>query len=250
MNKLNWMIAKEWLLQKLFHKPIRVRDSWATTPAKFQDMVEFLNWFDVTDSVINTVQKAEVDWRFRFASFPYYKGMKKQTALEIGFGGGRLLAQASKDFERVYGVDIHESFDMSRRFLESQGCANYTLLNRDQISSIPDGGVNFVYSFIVFQHFDSMDEVDYYIDHIERLLDKDGLAHIYFGKSKGESIKVTPENRFKLRDCSLFISPPVMREYLERKFVVSAFEDSVPKNPHTGQGESVQALAVLKKKNG
>ena len=81
MNKLKWMIAKEWLLQKLFHKPVVVRNSWATMPAKFEDMVDFLNWFDVTDSAASTVQKAEVDWRFRFTSFPYYEGMKKHTAL-------------------------------------------------------------------------------------------------------------------------------------------------------------------------
>ncbi|MBI5728358.1 MAG: SAM-dependent methyltransferase, partial [Candidatus Magasanikbacteria bacterium] len=32
---------------------------------------------------------------------------KRQTALEIGCGGGRLLAAAAAVFGRVIGIDIH-----------------------------------------------------------------------------------------------------------------------------------------------
>ncbi|KKM01832.1 hypothetical protein LCGC14_1790430, partial [marine sediment metagenome] len=31
---------------------------WIKEPAKFDDMVSFLNWFDTTDSVDETVQRA------------------------------------------------------------------------------------------------------------------------------------------------------------------------------------------------
>jgi len=244
-NKMTLMIFKEWLACKLSGKSLDVRQTWVETPLKFETMTEYLNWFDTTDSVESTLRKAELDWRHRFASFPYFAKQKKSQALEIGFGGGRLLCQASRDFDHVYGVDIHRAFDMTREFLTSQGCENFDLVHRDDIGSIPDGSIDLIYSFIVFQHFDTMEEVDYYLNHIKRLLATDGIAHIYFGKNKGEGVKVTPTNMFTLRDCSLFIAPELMREHLEKQFSVLEFRDSLPKDPTTDQGESGQAMVIF-----
>lgn len=38
----------------------------------------------------------------------YLRQTTDKTALEIGYGGGRLLAAAARYFKFVYGVDVHQ----------------------------------------------------------------------------------------------------------------------------------------------
>ncbi|SNC62159.1 Methyltransferase domain-containing protein [Polynucleobacter victoriensis] len=232
---------------RFFGRSLRVKDSWEGMPSQFHDMASFLNWFDAAKSVDESLRNAEIDWDGRFKQVEQFKFVPKKNALEIGFGGGRLLSQSAKDFGHVYGVDIHHNFEMSKLFLNSQGIKNFTLLHRDQIDSVPDGSIDFVYSFIVFQHFDSMDEVDFYLDQIDRILSTDGVAHIYFGKNQSDGIKVTSEKDFILRDCSLFINPVAMRDRVSTRFNVIAYSDVLPKKLNGDFGESVQAMILFKK---
>lgn len=222
-----------------------IRASWEREPAKREhDLVEFLNWFDAAASVEDAIRRAEVDWRTRFASEPEYATIPKGTALEIGFGAGRLLAQAARDFTHVIGVDVHVSFEMSRRFLASQGISDATLLHRDELARVPDRCVDLVYSFIVFQHFDGMAEVDHYLAHIRRVLRPQGYAHLYLGRNPGKGIVVVPEDKFEPRARSLLIEPSVMRDRLARDFDVFRARDRLPKDAFSGTGESGQ-FAVL-----
>ncbi len=247
MAKLGFRIFKARIMQKLFGKRLNVRKSWEETPKDYQDMVEFLNWFDATKSVQDTISKASSDWICRFQNFPHFPGLPKRAALEIGFGGGRLLSQAAKHFENVYGVDIHQNFSMTSKFLSSLDVGNAALFHRDEISRIPDESIDFIYSFIVFQHFDKMEEVDFYLDHIHRLLSPGGMAHIYFGKNKNEGIEITSDAEFLLRDCSLFINPKSMLERVSKRFQVLSFQDVLPRDPVANTGESVQAMILFNK---
>lgn len=246
-NKLRWMLLKSRLAQALFGSRLAIRGSWEETPAKFDDMVEFLNWFDATGSIESAVRKGSNDWIHRFASFPYFTGLNKGRAMEIGFGGGRLMCHACRDFDEVVGVDVHQAFSRSRTFLESQGCNNFKLFHRSEIGAIADSSVDLVYSFIVFQHFDRMEEVDFYFDHIDRVLAKNGIAHIYFGKNKDDGVGLTSESHFRLRDCSLFVAPPLMRERVAERFVILGFEDTLPRDPVAKTGESAQAMVIFRK---
>ncbi|MEK9569981.1 MAG: class I SAM-dependent methyltransferase [Paracoccaceae bacterium] len=247
MDKLSFRIFKTRIMQKLFGRSLDVRKSWEETPKDYSNMVDFLNWFDATKSVPETISKASSDWLYRFQNFPHFSHLPKRTALEIGFGGGRLLSQAAKCFETVYGVDIHQNFAMSKKFLSSLGVSNVALFCREEINRIPDESVDFVYSFIVFQHFDKIEEVDFYLNHIHRLLTPEGMAHIYFGKNKNEGIKTTPDAEFLLRDCSLFIHPRNMLERVSNRFQVLSFQDVLPRDPVANTGESVQAMILFKK---
>ena len=78
MKKLKYRIFKERIKQKLFGKSLNVRQSWEETPKDYRSMVEFLNWFDSTDSVQETIKRASSDWHFRFESFPYFSEIKKE----------------------------------------------------------------------------------------------------------------------------------------------------------------------------
>jgi SAM-dependent methyltransferase len=234
-------------LFRAFGKSLKVKESWEEMPSQFQDMTSFLNWFDAAKSIDESLSNAQIDWVGRFKQGDCFQSVPKKNALEIGFGGGRLLSQSARDFDHVYGIDIHHNFEMSRLFLDTQGIKNVTLLHRDQIDLVPSGSIDFVYSFIVFQHFDSIAEVDFYLNQIDRVLSTDGVAQIYFGKNKNEGVKVTTEKDFILRDCSLFINPLAMRERVGARFNVLAYSDILPKKLNGDFGESVQAMILFKK---
>ena len=123
---------------------------------------------------------------------------------------------------------------------------NVTLLHRDSVGRIPDASVDLIYSFIVFQHFDGMGEVEFYLDHIRRLLTSNGVAHIYFGKNKDEGVRVTSETDFQLRDCSLFINPKNMLDRVSKDFEVISYQDVLPRDPVLNTGESVQAMILFR----
>lgn len=216
-------------------------------------MVEFLNWFDATTSVGATVAKAESDWRARITAFEGYDKLARRRSLEIGFGGGRLVAQAAGDFEEATGADIHEAFDRTREFLASQGVKNARLFHRDELGALADGSCDFIYSFIVFQHFDTLEEVDFYLHHCARLLSKDGFCHIFFGR--GDSgIRVVDARDFTKRACSLFIEPALFRERASRLGLkVIGHEDSMRRDvtrPDGSGNVSVQARVLMARGGG
>ena len=130
-------------------------------------------------------------------------------------------------------------------------CYNYKLIHRDNISNVKDGSIDFIYSFIVFQHFDTFDEVKFYLDFIKRVLKDDGVAHIFFGKSKDEVTKEISPKNFKKRACSLFINPEFFYSYIkEYGFELIESEVNMKKNidmPEGPNNVSGQARVLFKK---
>ena len=246
MHKLTRRILATRLNQLIFGAKLDVRESWEKTPADYKKMVDFLNWFDRTNSVEEAVERGRIDWSYRFASGRFYANVEKNTAMEIGFGAGRLLMHAARDFKTAIGVDIHANYPMSEAFLASQGVNNARLLKRDKLALLPDNSVDFVYSFIVFQHFDGLDEVEFYLNHISRLLAPQGIAQIYYGKRNADGIEVTTADRFKLRDCSLFIAPETMREIVSSRFELMDYRDNLARDAVANTGESVQAMVAFR----
>lgn len=214
-----------------------IEESWRKQPAALKfDLEEFLNWFDRAGSITDQLVKAKRDFSYRFSQSVFFKNIPKNTALEIGFGGGRLLIEAAKMFRRVYGVDIHEAFETTRSFLQSQNVGNVILLHKNDLESIPNGSIDFIFSFIVFQHFEDFSEIEFYLHQIGRLLSKKGYAHIYFGKNKGKGIRKILPQEFRLRECSLLIEPSFMKAYLENNFRILSFDDNLLKDPlHSGE---------------
>ena len=247
--KLRLMMAHDVFMRRIFGKAEPVRKTWQDMPAKFDDLVEFMNWFDATDSLYSTVQTATQDWELRFRRKGPFDAIKKNRSLEIGFGGGRLLARAALDFNEACGVDIHRAFTNTKKYLFLQGVENVQLFHRDDLAAgLQPGSVDFVYSFIVFQHFDSVEEVRFYLNQIETLLMADGIAHIYYGKRLAEGVQEVSDKDFVLRDCSLFINPTYMRDMVGEQFDILEYEDALPKNPETGEGNSGQARIMFRKR--
>lgn len=235
--------------RRVLGRVVPISQTWSQRPAEMDGMVAFLNWFDATNSVEETVKAGRRDWIFRFQNQKYFPTKsRRRRCLEIGFGGGRLMLAASRDFREVYGVDIHNDFARTSTFMRSQGCENFVLLRRDNIIEIESGSVDFVYSFIVFQHFEGVEEVNFYLNQIERLLTVNGIAHIYYGKSENEITDVVDAKAFTLRDCSLFLSPETMKCMVETQFTVLDYETKLEKKSGSSAGESGQARIIFKKK--
>jgi len=101
---------------------------------------------------------------------------REGSALEIGCGPGRLMRPMSRHFQRLYGVDVSD--EMIRRAEHNlRGLPNVTLsCNRDStLAPFPDGSIDFIYSYAVFQHIPSREVVEGYLSDAIRILRPGGL---------------------------------------------------------------------------
>ena len=97
------------------------------------------------------------------------------VVLEIGCGIGRLLRAMRRRARLAIGVDISgEMIDRARaELLPDEGIR---LLRTDgDLRDVPDGSIDFVYSFIVFQHVPSRSAVLTYLRESSRVLRPGGL---------------------------------------------------------------------------
>lgn len=110
---------------------------------------------------------------------------KKFLALEIGCGSGRMMNAAAKVFHSVIGLDIHNNLENTNKFLLEMGNHNIeTKKIENNIFPIENKKIDFVYSFIVFQHLSKIDIFIAYSKEIERVLKDNGCAVIYFGRPR------------------------------------------------------------------
>lgn len=117
---------------------------------------------------------------------------ENKTALEIGYGGGRILRAAASFFGKAIGVDIHDS---------QPNIPGVTLLTGDgKTLPVETETVDFVYSFIVFLHLQSFEAFVSYLNETYRVLKPGGIAQIYFGlkDSDGYCSCTAPANHASL----------------------------------------------------
>jgi len=204
----------------------RVKDVWTKGPSVLENEAEFHNFFDIDDSVSNALKHGFIDFSHRIFTSDFYSILgdpRDKTALEIGFGGGRLLNAASNYFGKVVGVDIHESFDRTEEILKRAGCNNFELVHRDNIESIEDNSIDFVYSFIVFQHFSHWAEAEFYISQIERVLKPAGCGILYMAinEREPEADYVESGEFWEELGVSLVVKPKFAYERLSKTFQIT-----------------------------
>jgi ubiquinone/menaquinone biosynthesis C-methylase UbiE len=151
-----------------------------------KDPATFFNWFNESGGDVDaTFLKGECEFSF-YILMPLareLKDAKTKTALEIGYGGGRLVAAASKTFGKAIGVDIHTQSKLVEKELQKRGVANVTLLATEGKSiPLPDGSVDVVYSLIVLQHVEKIGIFKRYVAETHRTLKKGGFAVLFFGR--------------------------------------------------------------------
>ena len=96
-------------------------------------------------------------------------------ALEIGCGIGRILKPLSERIERAFGVDI--SAEMVARARQGlAGRANVEVfVTRGRLGNFERASLDFVYSFIVFQHIPTKKAVTRYLREAARVLKGKGV---------------------------------------------------------------------------
>jgi len=188
-----------------------VRAHWKSKPKDFaDDDLSFLQWFDNHKTKKSYWSSGFIDLNLRILTKNVIKALEDPSdkkCLEIGFGGGRLLNAATHMFDFVYGVDIHDCFKKTSTFLQNK---NYKLITPEAISEIDNESIDLVYSFITFQHFDSVDTFNFYLKEIARVLKPGKPCVIFYGLNRyneDDYLELTLEKMSDVRGSSLFLNP-------------------------------------------
>lgn len=110
----------------------------------------------------------------------------EKTALEIGYGAGRLLVPACHFFRHCVGIDIHPYRKKVEELMRQRGATNFTLYETDGYSiPLEDDSIDFIYSFIVLQHLPTIDSLRKYLEESNRVLRHNSVAILYMGYLPG-----------------------------------------------------------------
>lgn len=158
------------------------------------DFIEFLKWFNGGDNLNAVINSGYSDFFVSILKPVVYRKTKNHSkqmiALEIGCGGGRILNAACKYFDKTIGTDIHNSFEALEQFLKQEN-TNFELYRIKQ-NKIPveTNSIDFIYSFIVFQHILKISIFKDYLAEIKRIMKSNGTTVIYFGRPRFLSKKI------------------------------------------------------------
>lgn len=207
---------------------MRQSEKWVLSAERAAEggLLSYQNWFDKATSLERVRSQACVDFFCKVMTTDVLARIgdpRDQAALEIGSGGGRLLGCAAQVFKRAVGVDIVYArpalAEMTRdlhRTWRVEGCE---LLEPSDLASLESGSFSFIYSFIVFQHFDSEQVVFDYLRAARRLVKQGGLIRIFMGRSaSGDIVRLegAPFDPERLQfDSSLQMSPDAFAKIAE-----------------------------------
>lgn len=164
----------------------------------------FFTWFNDADDVEDSFRQGA--WEFSTHVAPHFADVlptgRPGTVVEIGYGGGRLLAAAAQHFEHAIGVDVHANGDVVRDELQRRGIGNCSLHETDGASLPLDAGsVDAVFTFIVMQHIGRIALFDAYLREAARVLRPGGAAVVYFGRWGRVSTRRSAAWRYAVDRC-------------------------------------------------
>lgn len=164
--------------QKKYSKSIR--------EARLAGDNQFHSWFNTAQDVHQSIEKGYRDFSNSILTTEVRKILnhpEENTALEIGYVGGRILNAACDYFQQVIGIDIHEEQGKVDTFLKSQGKTNFKLIEAPgRTIDVESETIDFIYSFIVLQHLPTFEVFASYVKETYRSLKPGGVAQLYFGR--------------------------------------------------------------------
>lgn len=189
---------------------MRPSEKWILSAERAAEggQLSYQRWFDIVPTLEAVRSQACVDLFGKIMTPDVLATLgdpATQDVLEIGSGGGRLLGCAGQMFRRAVGVDIvyerPSLAAMTRELHRSWGVEDRCrLIVPTDLPSLPDASFGFIYSFIVFQHFDSEQVVLDYLLHARRLIRPGGAIRIFIGRStssvlyRADSVTFDPDN--------------------------------------------------------
>jgi ubiquinone/menaquinone biosynthesis C-methylase UbiE len=152
----------------------------------------FFNWFNESggDIELNFIRgKCDFVYYFLLPLLARKLNLKNKTVLEIGYGGGRLLAEAATVFKKAIGIDVHSQKDLVLKELNSRGINNIELIqNNGREIPVQNDSVDVVYSLIVLQHVEKIEIFNNYLNEAYRVLRDGGYAILFYGRLHRRSI--------------------------------------------------------------
>lgn len=183
----------------------------AIRQARIAGMHSFQSWFNKAESVEQAIIRGYWDFGLHILTrkvCELVEEPEQKTALEIGYGGGRLLNAACSYFKKAIGIDIHDEQETVAAFLRDQGKNNFKLLKTSGMAiDVEPESIDLIYSFIVLQHLPSFDTFCGYITETHRCLEPGGVAQLYFGKFGRKMIVRYP--RDFVQGCKEILDAPV-----------------------------------------
>ncbi len=109
----------------------------------------------------------------------------RELALEIGSGLGRICRALSERFDRVIGIDISEEMVRRARELVDDPRITFEVSNGSDLHGVPDGAVDLVLTFTVFQHIPDVRLIEGYVREAGRVLKPGGVFVFQWNNSPG-----------------------------------------------------------------
>jgi SAM-dependent methyltransferase len=108
---------------------------------------------------------------------------RRASALDLGCGVGRFSRALGRRFDVVTALDVSEEMIEQARRLHAApefGNLHFASTSGTDAGTVPDGSIDFAFSYEVFQHMPSADVIRRNVSAIARALRPDGLALLHF----------------------------------------------------------------------
>lgn len=117
----------------------------------------------------------------RSISSYFNKPLNELTMLEYGCGGGRLLVNFAKYFKFCYGYDIsEEAIKLALDVAEYQHVNNIDVFANQKLTNyIKPNSIDFIFSYIVFQHISNRETIEEAFREITNVLNVNGVARLH-----------------------------------------------------------------------
>jgi SAM-dependent methyltransferase len=176
----------------------------------------FQRWFNESRDVHESLVRGYWDLSLHILTpkvCEYIQRPEEKVALEIGYGGGRILNAACSYFREAIGIDIHVEAESVEALLRSQGKSNFRLIRTAGRSlDVDSESVDFIYSFIVLQHLPRYDLFAGYVAEAYRCLRPGGIAQLYFGRYS--TLRLSDQLRYLFRGYREFPERPIDQKRL------------------------------------
>lgn len=198
-------IVKDYEFHRFFNIRESLREIIDTGYSDFDNKILGLNIFE-SSKIKKTVTIEE-----------YLHPISDKASMEIGFGSGRLMNASCKKFDHSYGLDIHNYFDRTEDFLKDSKNNNFTLIRPENKSEVDNESIDLLYSFIVFQHLDTLKDAIEYIQYASRILKPNGIGLIYLGLNNLLPFVGALEiKNIEKGGCSLLFNPLYAKKIIEK----------------------------------